>query len=167
MGRWIALALASVYGLWLVLAYEVHFLDGVNLLFHEAGHVFFGFAGPTLHFLGGTFGQLFFPIAAGVHFLTRGRPFDATLCGVWLGENFMHIAWYVEDAYSMVLPLVGGEIHDWNWLLTRWGLLHSCEEIARAVHLLGAAIVLGALAAAAALAWREREAEATTPLLET
>ena len=52
-----------VYVGWLTSAYDYHFLDGINLLFHEAGHVFFGFMGQTVHFLGGTFGQLFFPIA--------------------------------------------------------------------------------------------------------
>ena len=49
--------------LWLVFDYEYHFLDGVNLAFHEAGHLFFAFFGQTLQFLGGTLGQLLFPLA--------------------------------------------------------------------------------------------------------
>ncbi len=165
MGRAILLAALAVYAGWLLFDYEYHFLDGVNLLFHEAGHVFFGLGGRVIGALGGTLGQLVFPIACGFHFLSRERPFDAALCGLWLGENFLYTAVYIDDAYTMVLPLVGGEIHDWNWLLTRWGLLHDCESIARVVHLAGCGIVLGAWLAAVRIALVERREEAPEPLL--
>ena len=35
----------ALYVAWLCLAYEYHFIDGVNLLFHEGGHVIFGLLG--------------------------------------------------------------------------------------------------------------------------
>ena len=71
----IFLAVLLAYVAWLAFAYEYHFLDGVNLLFHEAGHVLLGFMGPTVQFLGGTIGQLFFPIACAVHFIQNGKVF--------------------------------------------------------------------------------------------
>ena len=52
------------YGLWLSFAYQYHFVDGANLLFHEAGHLILRPFGDWLQFLGGTLGQLAFPIAA-------------------------------------------------------------------------------------------------------
>ena len=110
------------YVVWLVLAYDYHFIDGVNLLFHEAGHVFLGFFGQTLQVLGGTLGQLFFPIACGVHFLQRQQRFEGWLMGIWLAESLMYTARYLGDARDQVLPLVGGHVHDWGFLLGRWGM---------------------------------------------
>jgi hypothetical protein len=147
------------YALWLIFAYDYHFIDGANLLFHEAGHVFFGIFGQTIGMLGGTLGQLVFPVAAGVQFLTSGRPFDACICGVWLGENFMNVARYMRDAQAMVLPLVGGEIHDWNWLLSRIGLLSHCRGLATLTHLFGSAVVVASLYAAFLVLRREEPGE--------
>jgi hypothetical protein len=130
------------YALWLVFAYEYHFLDGVNLLFHEAGHVFFGLLGQHLGILGGTLMQFVFPAAAGLHFLRAERRFEACVCLLWAGENLMYTAVYMADAIDMVLPRVGGEIHDWHWLFARWGLLSHCRSIGSFTHILGSLTVL-------------------------
>lgn len=135
LARRAALLFLVPYVAWLVFAYDYHFLDGVNLLFHEAGHLFLGFFGKTLHFLGGTLGQLFFPAACAIHFLRREDRFGAAVCGLWLAESLMNTARYLGDARAQALPLVGGHIHDWNWLLTRWGLLDRCEGLATLLHL--------------------------------
>ena len=152
-GRVLLVLLLLPYAGWLVVGYEYHFLDGVNLAFHEAGHLFFGLLGRTLHFLGGTLGQLFFPVALTLHFASRKRFFDAWICVVWLGESLMYAAEYIADARRLVLPLVGGHIHDWNWLLGRWGMLEHCEGIAAGLHglaaLLATACVIGAWYSAA------------------
>lgn len=151
-----ALLLALVpYAIWLVFAYRYHFIDGVNLAFHEAGHLFLGFFGQTIHVLGGTIGQLFFPAACGAHFLRQGRRFEAAVCGVWLGESTMYMAEYLGDAKDLLLPLVGGHIHDWNWLLSRWGLLFQCRTIAAGVHVVASGIVLASLGFAGHVLYRE------------
>lgn len=152
------------YVAWLIFAYTYHFLDGVNLLFHEAGHVFFGFlGGETLHFLGGTLGQLFFPVACALHFLQRQQTYEAWLMGIWLAESAMYTAEYLGDARDQLLPLVGGHVHDWGWLLGRWGLIEQCDTIAAVLHgtaaLFAVACVVGAWRAAEdgsalAPAWR-------------
>lgn len=141
--RALAVALAP-YVLWLIFAYRYHFLDGVNLAFHEAGHLFFGIFGTTLHFLGGTLGQFVFPVAATLHFAARRERFEAAVCVLWGCESAMYAAAYVADAHVQRLPLVGGHIHDWNWLLSRWGALGAAEEIGWALHALAS---LGAAAA--------------------
>jgi hypothetical protein len=143
------------YVAWLVLAYDYHFLDGVNLLFHEAGHVFLGSFGETLHFLGGTLGQLFFPIACGVHFLQRQQRYESWLMGVWLAESLMYSARYLGDARDQVLPLVGGHIHDWGFLLGRWGLIDHCEAIAAVLHGVASALAVACWVGA----WRATGAE--------
>ena len=147
--RRIFLAALAVYGLWLVFAYEYHFIDGVNLLFHEAGHVFFGFFGQVMHFLGGTLGQLVFPIATAVHFAREGRVFESAVCALWLGESLMYAALYVGDARARELPLVNDGFHDWNWLLGRWGLLDHAESLGTALHVLASLVVIAALVLAA------------------
>jgi hypothetical protein len=153
----VLVALAAPYVAWLVLAYDYHFLDGVNLAFHEAGHLFLSFGGRTLHMLGGTLGQLFFPAACAVHFWRSERPFEAALMGVWGGESLMNVARYLGDAQAQALPLVGGHIHDWHWLLSRLGLLSWCEVLAAALHVAASALALAALALAARLAFAPRE----------
>ncbi len=148
LAKRIFLAPVLFYVVWLALAYEYHFLDGVNLLFHEAGHLFLGFFGETIHFLGGTIGQLFFPVACAIHFLQTRRFYEAWLMGIWLAESLMYTARYLGDAELQSLPLVGGHIHDWNWLLSRWGLLENCNGIALGLHVIAALIAAGCLAGA-------------------
>lgn len=100
------------------------FVDYVNLPFHEAGHLVLSFAGTTLHYLGGTLGQLAVPGLLALYFLLKhGQPFAAAVCTWWVGENLINIAVYMADARSQSLPLVGGGGHDWNELLFRFGML--------------------------------------------
>jgi len=150
------------YAVWLVFAYEYHFVDGANLLFHEAGHVFFGILGRTFHFLGGTLGQLVFPVATAVHFARQERWFDASICVLWLGESLMYAGVYVADANRRELPLINDGIHDWHWLLGRWGLLPWAEGLGTAIHLLASAIVIGALLLAARALQEERAGAAAS-----
>jgi hypothetical protein len=143
------------YAVWLVAAYRYHFLDSVNLAFHEAGHLFLGPFGMTLHVLGGTLLQLAVPLLCAGHFLREGRRFEPWICVFWAGESLMYTAVYMADAVDMALPLVGGgEIHDWNWLLARWGMLGHCRALAAATHALASVIVLGSLGAALRIAFR-------------
>jgi hypothetical protein len=125
------------------------FLDYINLAFHEAGHIFLGFAGKTLHYLGGTLGQLLVPAALAAWFLLREeQPFAAALCCWWLGESLVNVSIYMADARSLQLPLVGGGDHDWNELFYRFGMLSegAVNTTAGITHLLGAAVMLIGLA---------------------
>jgi hypothetical protein len=141
-------ALASESG-WIPL------LDGVNLVFHEAGHPLFGILGwEPLTILGGTLMQLLVPmLAAGSFWLRREVPGTA-FAGIWCFENLLNIARYVGDARSQVLPLVGGGEHDWADLLGRWGLLAQDTSLAQGLRVLG---WLGMAACWAWPAWRWRQ----------
>ncbi|MFN7957178.1 MAG: hypothetical protein U0P46_02460 [Holophagaceae bacterium] len=127
-------------------------LDGVNLLFHEAGHPLFGIFGwETLAILGGTLMQLLVPGVVAASFWLRRDACGAAVAGVWVGENLLNIARYVADARAQALPLVGGGEHDWTALLTQWGCLAQDLRIAQVIRALG---WLGMLACWAWLAWR-------------
>jgi hypothetical protein len=125
------------------------FLDFVNLAFHEAGHLVFSFLGSTMHYLGGTLGQLLVPGLLADHFLFRQQqPLGAAFCLWWLGQNFINISVYMADARELALPLVGGGDHDWNELFFRFGLLaeDSVRRVSSATHVLGVAVMLPGLA---------------------
>jgi hypothetical protein len=107
------------------------FVDYVNLALHEGGHLLLRWAGLTVHIMGGTLAQLALPIACAAYFWRwRGDRFAALVCAWWVAENLVMISHYLRDAPTMALPLVGGEIHDWNYLLTRWRLLRRAHGIA-------------------------------------
>ncbi len=121
------------------------FLDYVNLPFHEAGHLLFGPFGETFQFLGGTLSQLMWPALLIVYFLRRKHTLAVSFCLFWLGENLVNISKYIGDARTMALPLVGGGIHDWNFLLGKWNALHHDQTIAQASFFIGCVIMIAAI----------------------
>ncbi|MDI1292670.1 MAG: zinc ribbon domain-containing protein [Methylobacter sp.] len=127
------------------------FLHRVNLPFHEAGHIIFRPFGAFITSLGGTLGQLLMPsICTGVLLLKTRDPFGASVALWWVGENFLDIAPYMNDARAGQLPLLGGNFghsapygfHDWQYLLTESGLLQYDHFLAKAVFVIGSAIML-------------------------
>ncbi|MBK9795275.1 MAG: hypothetical protein IPP58_02030 [Holophagaceae bacterium] len=129
-------------------------LDGVNLLFHEAGHPLFGLFGwEPLTVLGGTLMQLLVPLGVTGSFLLRRDTVGVAVAGVWTFENLLNIARYVADARAQVLPLVGGGEHDWAELLGRWGCLAQDTVLGQVLRAMG---WLGMLACWAWLIWRWR-----------
>lgn len=149
--RRIAALVLGVYAAWLAFGYRYHFLDGVNLLIHEAGHVVFGPLGETIAVAGGTILQLAFPLAFIVYFWRRGRRFESAVCGVWASESLMYTARYLGDARAQELPLVGGHIHDWNYLLGQAGLLERAEVIGLSLHMVASLAAITFVW----LAWKE------------
>lgn len=131
------------------------FLHNVNLPFHEAGHLFFSFFGQLIHSLGGTLGQLLMPLICLLTLLLKQRdPYGASVCLWWIGENFLDIAPYVDDARRLSLPLVGGNFghsspygfHDWEFILTETGLLARDHAIAGGFKGLGICLMTAAIA---------------------
>lgn len=108
-------------------------LDHANLAFHEAGHPIFGIFGFVMGILGGTLGQLVFPIAVAVTYWRKRAIASAALGLIWLFQNFLNIARYVADARDQALPLAGNgdRLHDWNTLLDYWNALPMDKSIAR------------------------------------
>jgi hypothetical protein len=121
------------------------FLDYVNLPFHEFGHILFTPFGDTMHFLGGTIGQLMWPSIFVFYFICRKEYLSASFCLFWFGENFLNISKYMADARDLLLPLVGGGVHDWNYLFYKWGVLHLDKNIAGVLFKLGVIIMTGSM----------------------
>jgi hypothetical protein len=144
------------FGLFLIVLFGsepgfVFVLDHANLLFHEAGHPIVGLFSTRLEPYGGTIGQLVFPVVLLVSCWRKRQALGVTAAGIWFFENWLNIARYLADARRMELPLVGGGDHDWNTILSRWGLLQHDTQIAAILKILA---WLGIAASCGWLAWR-------------
>lgn len=118
-------------------------LSYADLVFHEAGHVVFGLFGwRFLTILGGTLGQLAFPVAAAIRFgLTRQTaPYAAMV--VWLGVNLVDVGTYAADGNARLLPLItmDPDTHDWWHLLGMLGIREHAEVVGGAIRAVGWAL---------------------------
>jgi hypothetical protein len=127
----------------LFLIYAVHdtsgflFPDNVNLMIHEAGHLFFSWGGRTLMLLGGTLGELIVPALCAAFFFYHRQTYGVVFSLFWFFENFLYIGRYMADARAHNLPLVNSDIGDWTILFGQWGILESDQKIGHFVRLVG------------------------------
>ena len=123
------------------------FIHLVDLVFHEAGHPIFGLFGRFMGALGGSLNQVLIPAVCTGSFLWRGQLAAAAVTLFWTGESLVDVAIYVADGRDMKLPLLAeGLTHDWNWILSELSLRNQAEPIGRVVFVLGALVMLAALA---------------------
>ncbi|HEX6324870.1 MAG TPA: hypothetical protein VFZ36_14170, partial [Vicinamibacterales bacterium] len=130
-----------------------------NLVFHEAGHVIFGFLGRFMSVLGGSLLQVAVPLIIAVASLRQGDRFGAAVGIWWAGQNLLDLAPYIADARRLQMVLLGGrtgaevEGHDWEYLLTELGWLHLDQTLGMAAHRLGLLVMAGALVWGGVLLW--------------
>ncbi|BBO75077.1 hypothetical protein DSCW_24940 [Desulfosarcina widdelii] len=126
----------------------------VNLPFHEAGHIFFRPFGRVITSLGGSLMQVLMPVVCLLVFLIKTRdPFAGSVALWWTGQNFIDIAPYINDARSLSLPLLGGNVgysspygfHDWEFILKETGLIRFDHTIARLFHATGTILIITAI----------------------
>jgi hypothetical protein len=126
------------------------FIDHVNLIIHEAGHLLFSYLGHTLMVWGGTLFQLFVPVALATAFLFRRHLPGTAFAAFFFFENLLYIATYMGDARAQVLPLVsvgGGEAeHDWFFILSQFGLVQYDTTLAFLTRTAGWIGMLGTVA---------------------
>lgn len=130
------------------------FMHLVNLPFHEAGHIIFSPFGRFLNVLGGSLGQILMPcICLGAFLIKNQDPFGASVALWWVGQNFMDIAPYINDARALELVLLGGATgkevdgyHDWQNILGTLGWLEYDHTIATLSYRCGTVLMILALA---------------------
>jgi hypothetical protein len=154
--RYGRLALAVVLALlaWIAFHNEygyIPLLSDIDLAIHEFGHMLFmpfgiQFLGNTMMILGGSLTQVAFPLIFFGYFLRkhddapRRDVFAAMVCLWWSEINLLSVAIYCADSRAGQLILIDGSTgqesdgHDWNNLLTRWGLLQHDTGIARGMR---------------------------------
>lgn len=124
--KWIPSAIIlpiAVY--WILNRGEYGLIDNVDLVIHEAGHLFFMFFGKFIYTLGGTLMQIIIPSLIAYTFLRNNYRTGVQVGLLWLGQNFINISVYAADAQARKLPLLGGNkvYHDWHYLLGELGIL--------------------------------------------
>ncbi len=128
----------------------IQFLHGVNLIFHEAGHVLFIFFGQFMTILGGSLNQILIPAVISGYFFCKRQPYSGAITLFWVGENFWDVSIYAKDGRATVLPLLGGDgtIHDWHWLLNYLGWIPYTEMVGNSIYTIGTVIYIIAIALA-------------------
>lgn len=156
---------ASLYFWYYTYTYtEWHFIDNVNLIFHEAGHTIFSFFGEFIHVLAGSGFQLLLPLSITLYFFFQKQYLSTSLCLFWVGQNLLNISVYAGDALRMELDLLGGDsvIHDWNYLLGNLNLLFYTDSIASIIHTIGMCVIFVATIFSLYYAWNTKDTEYPT-----
>ena len=121
---------------------EWHFIDSVDLIIHEAGHVIFYPFGYFMYVLGGSLFQILVPTIFAVYFWYKDEKFSAGLLFSWVAINLFNVSVYAGDAIRMQLPLITGDTdgHDWNQLLLMSFGLKATKTISTSLWLAGMAV---------------------------
>ena len=118
----------------------VGLFGGITFAVHEFGHLFFGLLGEFMGVAGGSVSQLLLPVLAAPLLYHHRDYFGIAAAGAWLASSLIHLARYIADARAGDLDLVSfGEdaVHDWTWLLGRFGTLQHDLALATAVRACG------------------------------
>jgi len=123
---------------------EWHFIDNVNLIFHEAGHTIFSFFGNFIQVIAGSGLQVLIPLSISLYFFYYRQNISGALSLLWTGQNLLNVSVYAGDAVTQELDLLGGDsvIHDWNYILSTLNLLPYTEIIASGIYFLGICIII-------------------------
>jgi hypothetical protein len=98
--------------------------------------------------------QLLIPMICMYVLLVKSKDrFGGAICFWWIGENFLDISIYMNDAERMWLPLLGGRfghsspygVHDWNYILNELNILKYCQIFSKVVFVFGFLIMIVSL----------------------
>lgn len=101
------------------------FIQNVNLIFHEAGHIIFIPFGHLPTMMGGSILEISIPLIVTLHFIYTKQFFSAACTCWWLSTAFLSVSIYISDAQERILPLITNDIdsHDWFNILNELNIL--------------------------------------------
>lgn len=141
----------TIYFLWIAYAPMYgSFLDMVDLPIHETGHLIFRIFGEFLGIAGGSLFQVIFPAVFVGYFWWNEKYYSAGIVLFWVGQSIINVWVYAADAVVMQLVLTSGftgsegSFHDWNYILTRLGLLGSTNIVAGVIRGIGSLTIIAA-----------------------
>lgn len=174
--KWTPLVYAQCAGILVMIVYgyicakgyakdppDYRLLDHVDLVFHEAGHMIFSFLGDFIHILGGTLGQLFFPVAFVIFFFVKRQPYSASLTLFWVAQSLFNVAVYARDAKDRELPILGNnpDCHDWYQMLSELNLIENARGVGGFIF--GAGVVALVVGVVLAIFFTLRDAQNKEP----
>ena len=141
--------LLSVYFLWIAWdPMQGSFLDNVDLPIHEFGHLLFRILGEFMGIAGGSLFQVIFPAVFVGYFVWQRSFYSAAIVSLWVGQSILNVWVYAADAVVMQLVLTSGStgaegsFHDWNYMLTHFGLLGSTKTVAGIIRFVGTSTII-------------------------
>lgn len=143
----------ALYFLWI--AYDPmqgSFLDMVDLPIHETGHLLFTPFGEFMMIAGGSLFQVILPAVFVGYFVWKRQLYSASIVLLWMGQSILNVWVYAADAVVMQLVLTSGmtgsegSFHDWNYMLSRMGLLESTKTVAGIIRAAGTLAIIAAVA---------------------
>lgn len=144
-------ALLTVYFLWIAIApMQGSFLDLVDLPIHETGHLIFRLFGEFMMIAGGSLFQIILPAVFVGYFWWNEKHYSAAIVLFWVGQSIINVYIYAADAVVMQLVLTSGftgsegSFHDWNYMLTRLGLIDSTKIVAGIIRAIGTLTIIAA-----------------------
>ncbi len=84
------------------------------------------------------------------YFIWHHKYYSAAIVLFWVGQSIINVWVYAADAVVMQLVLTSGftgtegSFHDWNYLLTQTGLIHSTKTVASIIRLAGTLVIITA-----------------------
>ena len=139
------------------------FMHSINLVFHEAGHVLFRPFGWFMTILGGSLFQLMMPLIVMLTFIIVNQDnFAAAISMWWLGQSFLDLSPYIDDALEQKMVLLGGHTgadapgnHDWNNILIEFNRLEKCHDYAAMTDFIGSSLVITAIVWGGCILYRQ------------
>ena len=149
--RLIFAGVLTAYFLWIAYApMQGSFLDLVDLPIHETGHLIFRLFGEFVGIAGGSLFQVILPAVFVGYFIWHGKYYSAAIVLFWVGQSILNVWVYAADAVAMKLVLTSGltgsegGFHDWNYMLSRTGLLGSTKLVAGGIRAVGTLVIIAA-----------------------
>ncbi len=143
--------LISIYFLWIAYTpLDGSFLDLVDLPIHETGHLLFRPFGEFMSVAGGSLFQVIMPAVFVGYFVWSDKYYSAAIVSFWVGQSILNIFISASDAVQMQLVLLGGltgsegGFHDWNYILSAFGLLDLTKMVAGFIRLIGTLTIISA-----------------------
>jgi hypothetical protein len=141
----------TIYFLWIAYAPMLgSFLDLIDLPIHETGHLIFRLFGEFMGIAGGSIFQVLLPAVFVGYFVWKGQYYSAAIVLFWVGQSILNVWVYAADAVVMQLVLTSGftgsegSFHDWNYMLTRTGLIGSTKIIAGLIRAIATLVIITA-----------------------
>lgn len=127
-----------------------NFLSFVDLPVHETGHLIFRLLGEFMMVAGGSLFQVIVPAVFVGYFFRGGQYYSAAIVLFWLGQSVLNVWVYADDAVRMQLVLTSGftgsegSFHDWNYLLSRTGLIGYHQVVSGLIRFAGTLTIIAA-----------------------
>lgn len=131
---------------------RVPLLGGVDLGFHELGHLVTYVFPDVITAAMGSITQVAVPVGLAVYFLwARKDPVAGGICLAWASTSAQDASVYIADAPYQMLQLIGGE-HDWAFVLgpEHLNMLDKAHAIAASVKGFGFLMLLTGITICAA-----------------